>query len=759
MDSVYHGFNFPLPIFLFLLLLLLFYTECTEAAVIGARAEASQTQQDVPRNTSLADPWVNEPKSRGTMRILTSCTLTIGLSVWSTMLINIQMSASGTMKSVLKRELGNGEEEEEKVKLTTKVKNVFIKVWRFLCCGGSPEQTEPLQPTPVANKEGFWKKVMRFLKIQTNFHLFVGWKYKVLWAALALLVPELPLAIALGETWFAIDLLKEVKKADPKSFKRWDKSVANYVVMGGFYLINPNKGEDRKYTPEHWPPGYHSLEDRLGYVLGRRVKDIEDTKKLKKPKKDRHGPSKKRDVLTPHGLLFIARFMGALRKRIDADPEKLNETTEKDIKLLAQLQYHVNDIPPSALADFSKVDFVARLIVCFQAFWMFVQVIGRLVQPLPVALLELHTGLHAVCAMVMYIVWWNKPKDVTITTPIYLPKAQYDFMKKCPTEDVTNHLRIEEYAREILLSSQEKVNDEKKKQKEAVERAEQLIAPNLHDDIYNQRRSRVSLVPGFAGTSVQANKNESETITTTTIANGSGNSEKRRHRTFAQYWADLLDLTCNEEYNTFYLTSQGTLSKETYKQITGRHPFRNDPFRAILQVLTHLVFSWNRWPLKALIWFTTSFIYGGAHLASWTWHFPTRQEEILWHICTVYTVGSIANLFFLALLVSIYVPFFNYYYSAEVNEKGEVIKRGVKSGAFVNFLGKWFGWLIEFIIPGLRQVVRHGLRATALSIAIGIWPWLLARLYMLIEAYVSLRSLEVDAYKTLNWAESIPHIS
>ena len=46
------------------------------------------------------------------------------------------------------------------------------------------------------------------------------------------------------------------------------------------------------------------------------------------------------------------------------------------------------------------------------ATWFCVQCLTRLAQGLPISLLELNTFGHALCALLIYSMWWRKPLDV-----------------------------------------------------------------------------------------------------------------------------------------------------------------------------------------------------------------------------------------------------------------------------------------------------------------------------------------------------------
>ncbi|MCJ1296377.1 hypothetical protein MMC34_007943 [Xylographa carneopallida] len=68
--------------------------------------------------------------------------------------------------------------------------------------------------------------------------------------------------------------------------------------------------------------------------------------------------------------------------------------------------------------DKSKANSFAKAIVCIQALWFCAQVVGRLIQEMPISLLELNTLAHALCALLVYLLWWSKPLDIQEPTVI-----------------------------------------------------------------------------------------------------------------------------------------------------------------------------------------------------------------------------------------------------------------------------------------------------------------------------------------------------
>ena len=64
------------------------------------------------------------------------------------------------------------------------------------------------------------------------------------------------------------------------------------------------------------------------------------------------------------------------------------------------------------ILDKSKVDELGKLLACTQVTWMIVHVCTRLRMQLPVTTLEVTAVSHVMCALVLYTLWWHKPRKV-----------------------------------------------------------------------------------------------------------------------------------------------------------------------------------------------------------------------------------------------------------------------------------------------------------------------------------------------------------
>lgn len=72
----------------------------------------------------------------------------------------------------------------------------------------------------------------------------------------------------------------------------------------------------------------------------------------------------------------------------------------------------IPNVSADHIREKSKANSLAKTIVCLQASWFCVQCIGRLRQGFGVSLLEFNTFAHAICTLLIILLWWNKPLDV-----------------------------------------------------------------------------------------------------------------------------------------------------------------------------------------------------------------------------------------------------------------------------------------------------------------------------------------------------------
>ena len=70
------------------------------------------------------------------------------------------------------------------------------------------------------------------------------------------------------------------------------------------------------------------------------------------------------------------------------------------------------------IKDKSNADLLAKGLVACQVSWLVVQSVARYYARLPLTLLKIHTMVHVFSALIMYLCWWHKPKDIERATPV-----------------------------------------------------------------------------------------------------------------------------------------------------------------------------------------------------------------------------------------------------------------------------------------------------------------------------------------------------
>ncbi|KAK7413930.1 hypothetical protein QQX98_007197 [Neonectria punicea] len=104
---------------------------------------------------------------------------------------------------------------------------------------------------------------------------------------------------------------------------------------------------------------------------------------------------------------------------------------------------HFIPIPTSSIDDKSKADTFQKFLIMTQVIWMATQCIVRKAYGLPVSLLEIHTMVHVVCAVVMFVFWIKKPKDVT--DPMVVESSEFRNFIALMVQEQFHFRRSEEF--------------------------------------------------------------------------------------------------------------------------------------------------------------------------------------------------------------------------------------------------------------------------------------------------------------------------
>ncbi|KAI9671430.1 MAG: hypothetical protein M1831_004339 [Alyxoria varia] len=278
-------------------------------------------------------------------------------------------------------------------------------------------------------------------------------------------------------------------------------------------------------------------------------------------------------------------------------------------------------IDEEAIQDRSKADVFAKSIVIIQVTWFLLQTLARLIQKLPVSLLELHTLTQVGCTFFMYALWMKKPYD--IGSPVTLDDPRVVEMAALFALSVSNRAQRMTEEEPIygclqhhfpVLEHVKVTHVQNMKKHTPLRHVQLMLFPNsyiphlFNDALTDDKKAKQQLL--LACRAVDRIKSEGLHFKWHEYV---PNEEEIAHEYFskafvfpgAQYVTDKISQTVAED------STRGTT---------------NDFQRSYESKNNVLVIK-----LKKLLTFTAlSAAYGGAHLAAWNYDFPSVLEKWMW---------------------------------------------------------------------------------------------------------------------------------
>ena len=426
--------------------------------------------------------------------------------------------------------------------------------------------------------------------------------------------------------------------------------------------------------------------------------------------------------------------------------------TARGVALLADCGL-LPDIETNYLKDKSKSDGLSKFIACVQAAWLIVQVIGRLVLGLQVTLLEINTLGHVFCALLIYVLWWHKPRMVQ--EPISLdgnsmgPLCAYMYM----SSSMSGQLR----------ESTGTFNDTTRKP----ELTTIALFPDAHCKDANHGKfgtpcNRVTRSPSDSSLSIRewtsrtAERHLSNPLNSSRVDDGAATRCTTRgcfvlRRRLSSYTNDDPDSisrleSCNEsrdcdaaralrwclaaEAVLTYPAIRSRFTPVTHTDTSGNQTTSLQQNQAEEFVEEHC----SNWSTEGLLpgeyglvmgmalWFA-SMAFGAIHAAAWYDYFPTPTESWLWRCSAIYISWSGLLWCLINLAAQVSQPFDDYWNRTRL-------------------LHPPFAKSIPVVIAGF---VCGSL-------------YIFARGYLVVEAFISIRKLPVSAYQTPDWTQVIPHL-
>ncbi|MCJ1301592.1 hypothetical protein MMC08_004393 [Hypocenomyce scalaris] len=400
--------------------------------------------------------------------------------------------------------------------------------------------------------------------------------------------------------------------------------------------------------------------------------------------------------------------------------------TARGVALLAQCG-HLPDIDQDDIKDKSKSDGLGKALVCVQGLWMIMQIIQRAAARLPITLLEFNTLAHVLCALLMYFLWWHKPQSIYEPTPLEGDWARalgaYMYMSS-PISGTGG--------RRLLISS--KVEPQLAYLAYIPPQPFQLsesgvINTNAAPCSCHDNESTVVFVTGKG-----AGQRSSLPIATDTMSTG---KLAPRPNAFGIGPAESQSIAPSPS-PLWPLAVSAIESYEPIRELCPRvdAPSNTDGWHycepKTAPLLTKRAHNWQ--PGEELfrslgglvmgmtVWLA-SMIYGGLHAMAWNEYFPSESEKLMWRFSSIYIASSGLLWLSVNLLAQVW-PAFDRYWERVLEMKSHWMTYGVL-----------------------------GFACTVCGLVYGF-----ARLFLVIEAFVSVRKLPAGAYQTADWTDVFPHL-
>jgi hypothetical protein len=433
---------------------------------------------------------------------------------------------------------------------------------------------------------------------------------------------------------------------------------------------------------------------------------------------------------------------------------RLNLTAE-GVRMMSFLG-RLPDVPESQIEDKSKADGLAKMIVVLQAGWMVIQTIARVQQKLPVTLLEINTIGHVICAFALYAMWWSKPLDIKDPTLIRREEWMDRFvstMYMCSpicwyNNDFISEIRCMDYTEPskrgtapstpTIATIAEKIESATKTARKdkthfsigsiGAADPKKFIGPlksfqvagDAHDMSYviHPQSFRVATEHdvflrlqephhGLRHSIFYCRRALEDCHRHVPLTEEAIERWRLANILVDDLWAECQKRT---EYRDFFFTTS-TLGIFVGELVYVADHIPNFPGLSYLGSV-----NVHRDVLKSVVAFAGA-AYGGLHLSAWNDYFPTEGERWLWIACSLATgaTGVFLALFFLAT---------------------QKIKAFEQLEHFINN-SKAVKWTLGTIVTPL---------------------FILARVFIVVEAFISLRRAPEAIYQTPEWTNYLPHL-
>ena len=454
------------------------------------------------------------------------------------------------------------------------------------------------------------------------------------------------------------------------------------------------------------------------------------------------------------------------------------------IERLIELEYieELTNVSVEDIRDKGKSSRIAKILIAIQTLWFSTQLIARLVQYLPISLLELSTFAHGVCTIFAIYFWWEKPQDIEQPTLLSLDRiqplcaflcmhskvsrGQYDF-NPADTKRFYNKKQEAERRSEINFwvakAKTHRNNDSRKrKTRDPMTSSPALnspIEPNVSNATHNSSTITRLRSPGKNSEQgdpsqfihepyLSANRPDPEDTSDLPheAHNASPASDNLRVAKGCVVPNTIFALSSSQNYFESVLvgpTQRARLSLSS--KVSELHPdffrsFTND-YRINYLVTRVPEFDSNADSAVVVVILITAMVYGGLHCLAWSSEsFASATERLLWRIScltlmlalTLSLLGILTQMLCITAWSAVEDGF-----PRAVEQARKVLKSNRLMGAIFKFVRDVIFWSPMFVI---------------------ILAFVLSRAYLLIECFINVRYLDSRVFLVPSWTTYFPHI-
>ena len=164
--------------------------------------------------------------------------------------------------------------------------------------------------------------------------------------------------------------------------------------------------------------------------------------------------------------------------------------------------------------------------------------------------------------------------------------------------------------------------------------------------------------------------------------------------------------------------------------------------------------------LLYLVLFVLSILYGAIHLTLWDYEFATPTEKLLWRISSI-TLLAAPSLAILALITFMAIGGIREYRKSRSKRPQSSTHSSTSPSPGVKRLNGWLKSLLDLLAVIIGGVSILGLILLVVILVVvvvaGALLFVLARVFIIVESFISLRHLPVGVYVHVGWAKYVPH--